>query len=46
LLPTVSDEEAKATYPGFRDVPSKIPCLRLVKVEDITSSQMAAHDSL
>jgi 1-Cys peroxiredoxin 6 len=44
LLPTVSDEEAKATYPGFHtcDVPSKIPYLRLVKQEDITRAKMAA----
>ena len=33
LLPTVSDEEAKANYPGFYtcDVPSGKPYLRLVK---------------
>merc|ERR1712046_403279 len=35
LLPTVSDEEAKANYPGFHtcDVPSNKPYLRLVKAE-------------
>ena len=33
LLPTVSDDEAKANYPGFYtcDVPSGKPYLRLVK---------------
>ena len=36
LLPTVSDEEAKANYPGFHtcDTPSGKPYLRLVKAED------------
>ena len=35
LLPTVSDEEAKANYPGFHtcDLPSKKPYLRLVKAD-------------
>jgi len=37
LLPTVSEEEAKQTYPGYHtcDVPSKIPYLRLVKSEEV-----------
>jgi peroxiredoxin 6 len=37
LLPTVSDEEAKKQYPNFHtcDVPSKIPYLRLVKLQDL-----------
>ena len=37
LLPTVSEEEAEARYPGYHtcDVPSKIPYLRLVKKEDV-----------
>jgi len=37
LLPTVSEEEADENYPGYHtcDVPSKIPYLRLVKVDDI-----------
>lgn len=37
LLPTVSKEEADENYPGYHtcDVPSKIPYLRLVKVDDI-----------
>jgi peroxiredoxin 6 len=37
LLPTVSEEEAKATYPGYHtcEVPSSIPYLRLVKAEDV-----------
>ena len=36
LLPTVSDEEAKANYLGFYtcEVPSNKPYLRLVKAED------------
>ena len=36
LLPTVSEEEADANYPGYHtcDVPSKIPYLRLVKAEE------------
>lgn len=37
LLPTVSEEDAEANYPGYHtcDVPSKIPYLRLVKPEDL-----------
>lgn len=37
LLPTVSEEEAKATYPGYHtcEVPSAIPYLRLVKAADV-----------
>lgn len=37
LLPTVSDEEAKAKYPGFHTcaVPSDKAYLRLVKAEDV-----------
>ena len=37
LLPTVSEEEAKATYPEYHtcDVPSGIEYLRLVKSEDV-----------
>ena len=37
LLPTVSDEEAKANYPGFHtcELPSEKPYLRLVKAEDV-----------
>ena len=37
LLPTVSEEEANKSYPGFHtcDVPSKIPYLRLVKAEEV-----------
>lgn len=37
LLPTVSEAEANAAYPGYHtcDVPSKIPYLRLVKASDI-----------
>jgi alkyl hydroperoxide reductase subunit AhpC len=37
LLPTVSEEEANATYPGYHTctVPSAIPYLRLVKAEDV-----------
>lgn len=37
LLPTVSEEEANARYPGYHtcDVPSKIPYLRLVKAQDV-----------
>jgi peroxiredoxin 6 len=40
LLPTVSDEDAKKSYPKFHtcDVPSKIPYLRLVKLEDLGDS--------
>lgn len=39
LLPTVSEEEAEKHYPGHHtcDVPSKIPYLRLVKQEDLSS---------
>jgi len=35
LLPTVSEEEAEANYPGYHtcDVPSKVPYLRLVTEE-------------
>ena len=35
LLPTVSDEEAKANYPGFHtcETPSGKPYLRLVKAD-------------
>ena len=37
LLPTVSDTDAKKTYPNFHtcNVPSKEPYLRLVKMEDL-----------
>jgi 1-Cys peroxiredoxin 6 len=37
LLPTVSEEEAKANYPDFHtcNVPSKISYLRLVKASDV-----------
>jgi len=37
LLPTVSEDEAKETYPNYHtcDVPSKIPYLRLVKAEEV-----------
>ncbi len=37
LLPTVSQEEAEAHYPGYHtcDVPSKIPYLRLVKADQV-----------
>lgn len=40
LLPTVSESEAKETFPGFHtcDVPSKIPYLRLVKEKDVAAS--------
>ena len=38
LLPTVSEEEAKKTYPNYHscDVPSGINYLRLVKAEDVS----------
>ena len=41
LLPTVSQEEAEKRYPGYHtcDVPSKVPYLRLVKQEDVESSE-------
>jgi len=37
LLPTVSKEDADAIYPGYHtcDVPSDIPYLRLVKIENV-----------
>jgi 1-Cys peroxiredoxin 6 len=37
LLPTVSEEEADANYPGYHtcQVPSEISYLRLVKAEDV-----------
>lgn len=37
LLPTVSEEEAKKTYPAYHtcNVPSQIPYLRLVKQTDV-----------
>ena len=37
LLPTVSKEEADASYPGYHtcDVPSKIEYLRLVKQDQV-----------
>ena len=37
LLPTVSEAEAKATYPDYHtcDVPSNIPYLRLVKADQV-----------
>jgi 1-Cys peroxiredoxin 6 len=37
LLPTVSQEEAEAHYPGYHtcEVPSKIPYLRLVKADQV-----------
>jgi 1-Cys peroxiredoxin 6 len=37
LLPTVTEEDAKANYPGYHtcEVPSKIPYLRLVKADEI-----------
>jgi peroxiredoxin 6 len=40
LLPTVSDEDAEKSYPSFHtcQVPSKIPYLRLVKLEDAVGS--------
>jgi peroxiredoxin 6 len=40
LLPTVSDEDAKKSYPNFHtcQVPSKIPYLRLVKLKDVVGS--------
>jgi hypothetical protein len=40
LLPTVSDEDAKKSYPNFHTcpVPSKISYLRLVKLEDLGES--------
>ena len=43
LLPTVSDEEAKANYPGFHtcDLPSKKPYLRLVKAEVVGGEKTA-----
>ena len=44
LLPTVSDAEAKANYPGFHtcDVPSAKPYLRLVKASEVEEGDSAA----
>jgi 1-Cys peroxiredoxin 6 len=43
LLPTVSEEDAKAQYPNYHtcDVPSKIPYLRLVKAEEVEKQAAA-----
>lgn len=48
LLPTVSDEEAKANYPGFHtcDLPSKKPYLRLVKAVDAGGEAPPAESSM
>lgn len=48
LLPTVSDDEAKANYPGFHtcDLPSKKPYLRLVKASDAGGETAPADKSV
>ena len=48
LLPTVSDDEAKANYPGFHtcDLPSKKPYLRLVKASDAGGVAAPAEESV
>jgi len=48
LLPTVSDDEAKANYPGFHtcDLPSKKPYLRLVKATDAGGETAPADKSV
>ena len=40
LLPTVSEEDAKKSYPNYHscEVPSKINYLRLVKKEDVEAA--------
>jgi peroxiredoxin 6 len=40
LLPTVSQDDAKKAYPNLHtcEVPSKIPYLRLVKLEDVVGA--------
>lgn len=46
LLPTVSDEEAKANYPGFHtcDLPSNKPYLRLVKADVVGGEKGGGAD--